>query len=82
MGVRPQVVGRAGSATRERDCVEAAWNRQGGTENAGHELVSRVRVYGCAAGVSVVVPPAVLCGRVNTRDISEQVVSAVGDNNP
>lgn len=64
VGVRPQVVGRAGSATCERDGVEAPRDRKGRTENAGHQLMSRVCVYGCAAGVPLVVPPAVLCGRV------------------
>lgn len=60
MGVCPKVVGRAGSATGEWDGVEASRDRQGRAEDAGHQLVSRVGVYGRAAGVSLVLPPTVL----------------------
>lgn len=52
---------RAGSAAGEGDGMEASWDRQGGAEDPGHELVSRVAVYGRAAGVSLVLPPAVFC---------------------
>lgn len=61
MGVRPKVVRRTGSATGERDSVEASRDGQGGAEDPGHQLVSRVSVYRRAAGVSLVFPPTVFC---------------------
>lgn len=58
---RPQVVRGAGPAAGgEGDRVETSRDGQGGTEDAGHELVSRVGVYGRAAGVPLVLPPTVL----------------------
>lgn len=69
MGVRPKVVRRAGSAAGERHGVEASWDGQGGAEDPGHQLVSRVGVYGRAAGVSLVLPPTVLCAGRDTRRV-------------
>lgn len=55
-----QVVRRAGPAAGEWDRVESSWDGQGGTEDPGHQLVSRVGVYGRAAGVALVLSPTVL----------------------
>lgn len=60
VGFRPKVVRRAGSAAGEGDGVEASRDGQGWAEDPGHQLVSRVGVYGRAAGVSLVLPPTVL----------------------
>lgn len=70
VGVRPQLVRRAGSAAGEGDGVQASRHGQGGAEDAGHELVSRVGVYGRAAGVALVLPPAVLCAGKDGRSQS------------
>lgn len=57
----PQIVGRAGTSAGEGYGMEASWDGQGWTQNARHELVSRVAVDGCAgAGVTFVLPPTVL----------------------
>lgn len=72
MGVWPEVVRRAGSATGEWDCVEASWDGQGGAEDPGHQLVSWVGVYGRAAGVSLVLPPTVLCAGRDMRRFSDE----------
>lgn len=79
MGVWAEVMRRAGSAAGERDGVEASRDGQGGAEDPGHQLVSRVGMYGCAAGVSLVLPPAVLCaGRdVRTDGVSQRLCSPV-----
>lgn len=61
MGIRPQIVGRAGTSAGEGDGVKTSGDGQGWTQYTGHELVSRVAVDGCAgAGVTVVLPPTVL----------------------
>lgn len=67
---------RAGSAAGEWDGMEASWDRQGGAEDPGHELVSWVSVYGRAAGVSLVLPPAVFCAGRELRRVraSQRVV--------
>lgn len=62
-------MGRAGSAAGERDGVEASRDGQGRAEDPGHELVSRVGVYGRAAGVSLVLPPAVFCAGRDMRTV-------------
>lgn len=54
-------MGRAGPAAGEGDGVESSRDGQGGAEDPGHQLVSRVGVDGRAAGVPVVVPPTVIC---------------------
>lgn len=69
VGVRAEVVGGARSAAREGDAVEASWDGQGGAEDPGHQLVSRVGVHGRAAGVPLVLPPAVLCAGRDMRTV-------------
>ena len=61
MGICPKVMGRAGSATCERDGVKTTWDRQGGAEDTGHQLVSWICMYWCAVGVSIIFPSAVFC---------------------
>lgn len=67
---------RAGSAAGEWDGMEASWDRQGGAEDPGHELMSWVAVYGRAAWVSLVLPPAVFCAGRELRRVraSQRVV--------
>lgn len=71
MGVWPKVMGGAGSATCERDGVEASWDGQGRAEDPGHQLVSWVSMYGCAGGVSLVFPPTVFCGGGDMRTVRD-----------
>lgn len=61
VGLGPQVVGRAGPPAAQRHGVEAPRDGQGGAEHAGHELVGGVGVDGRGPGVTLVLPPAVLC---------------------
>lgn len=71
MGIWPKVVGRAGPAACDRDGVQASWDGQGGAEDPGHQLVSRVCVYRRAAGVSLIFPPTVFCEGKETRTVSQ-----------
>lgn len=68
-------MGRTGSATGEWNSMEASRDRQGGAEDPGHQLVSRVCMYGRAAGVSLILPSTVLCaGRDMRRFRASQCV--------
>lgn len=71
MGFWSKVVRRAGSATGERDGMQASRDGQGGAEDPGHQLVSWVGVYGRAAGVSLIFPPAVLCEGRDMRTVRD-----------
>lgn len=60
-------------ATRSRgqgNSMEAAWHRQGGAEHTGHQLVGWVGMDGCPVGVTIVISPAVLCGK-NEKSLNE-----------
>lgn len=63
MSIETKFVRRATWAGGEGHRMEATWHRKGRAEHTGHQLVSRVRVDGCAIRVSVVVSPAVVCGK-------------------
>ena len=59
VSILAEIVRGAGAPPAEGHAVESSGDGKGGAKDAGHQLVSGVGVDGCAAGVSVVVPPIV-----------------------